>query len=475
MSTTILPCTGCGATIDCLSIPDSVLYSLQDELLPFVFLCPSDFDCGNADTISFLCCGQVFNAILLPSMSADQRTAAINRIASQCTILQATCGENPPGGATGDGTGPGGPDGPGTPPTDGFQYPYYYSARQTGHATCPDGSTFDFTVNAGRAAGPSQAAADALALTIANTGALAHRICLSDLASTFTCADVAYSQVIRATGLTLATDGTNTWALASGTLPTGVTLTSTGGTTATLLGTPTTPGTYSFGVRVTAPNGDTNVKAYQVGVIGIVDTTLPDADVNHAYSEVLAGAGSTGPYTFDLIGGTLPTGLTLFTDGTVAGTPTQSGLFTFTVSVNDEAGHSCSVDMDIDVNTTGFNWNDLVWTVDSADPGVVFTLNGAFGHFDSIASFSGVDAHASLIYNGPAINFGHLLITNHSVAFCSMDIGTDFGPMLNYSGSSSGDFPFGIPDTFGADLEVRVIIHMVPFNGSIDFELTPHS
>lgn len=472
MSTTILPCTGCGALIDCQSLPDSVLYSLQDELLPFVFLCPSGFDCGNVDSISFLCCGEVFTAVLLSSMTTDQRTAAINRIASQCTILQATCGENPPGGATGDGTGPSGPDGPGTPQDPGFQYPYYYSARQTGHATCPDGSTYDFTVNAGRAAGPSQAAADALALAIANTGALAHRICLSDLASTFTCADVAYSQVIRATGLTLATDGTNTWQVASGTLPTGVTLTSTGGTAATLSGTPTTPGTYSFSMRVTAPNGDSNTKAYQIAVFGITNNPLPDATQDDPYSEVLTGAGSTAPFTFDLTGGTLPAGLTLFTDGTVAGTPTESGLFTFTVTINDEAGHSCSVDVDLDVaGGTCPDWSTLSWSyIIHPDGGSASTsAAGASGVWAVSGVGAGtlrpnITATGQLVYTGPGCdtNFHMDLTTLTGVARVQINIQQGATVLLFVAAvtpAGSYDFPFTVLAGAGDTIFVQVLAH----------------
>ncbi|HWF11734.1 MAG TPA: putative Ig domain-containing protein [Bryobacteraceae bacterium] len=63
-------------------------------------------------------------------------------------------------------------------------------------------------------------------------------------------------------------------------------------------------------------------------------------------SVTIAGSGGTGgPYTFSATG--LPDGLTMSSDGTISGTPTVNGTFTYTVTVTDAAGHigtlNCSV------------------------------------------------------------------------------------------------------------------------------------
>ena len=60
--------------------------------------------------------------------------------------------------------------------------------------------------------------------------------------------------------------------------------------------------------------------------------TLPGADQNTAYSTTLATLGGTGPFTWSIDSGTLPTGLTIDpTTGEISGTPSGTGASTFTV------------------------------------------------------------------------------------------------------------------------------------------------
>jgi uncharacterized protein with beta-barrel porin domain len=51
-------------------------------------------------------------------------------------------------------------------------------------------------------------------------------------------------------------------------------------------------------------------------------------------SQTLSASGGTGPYSFALVAGTLPPGIT-FNAGVISGTPTQRGSFTFTVRATD--------------------------------------------------------------------------------------------------------------------------------------------
>lgn len=63
----------------------------------------------------------------------------------------------------------------------------------------------------------------------------------------------------------------------------------------------------------------------------ITTASLPDANVNQAYaSPPLTASGGT-VQSWSLAGGTLPSGLTLGPNGIISGTPTQSGVFGFTV------------------------------------------------------------------------------------------------------------------------------------------------
>lgn len=70
--------------------------------------------------------------------------------------------------------------------------------------------------------------------------------------------------------------------------------------------------------------------------VTITPTTLPDGEVNAAYtSTTLVGAGGTAPYTFAVTTGETPGGLTLSSEGVLSGTPTAAGSTDFTVTATD--------------------------------------------------------------------------------------------------------------------------------------------
>ncbi|MEN3941080.1 Ig domain-containing protein [Prosthecobacter sp. SYSU 5D2] len=65
------------------------------------------------------------------------------------------------------------------------------------------------------------------------------------------------------------------------------------------------------------------------------EAALPAAQAGAAYSLPLAANGGLSPYTWELTAGDLPAGITLGTDGVLAGTPVTAGSFSFTVQVTD--------------------------------------------------------------------------------------------------------------------------------------------
>jgi len=69
--------------------------------------------------------------------------------------------------------------------------------------------------------------------------------------------------------------------------------------------------------------------------IVITTTSVPDRIVGSAYSATLGAAGGNGSYTWSVLSGSLPGGLSLSTAGIISGTPTTAGDFTFTVKVTD--------------------------------------------------------------------------------------------------------------------------------------------
>ena len=146
----------------------------------------------------------------------------------------------------------------------------------------------------------------------------------------------AFTHQLTATGGTLP----YTWLIASGALPAGLSLA--GGV---ISGTPTAAGNFTFTVQVTDSQSRTGQKAITINVsppaLSITTSTLANAMRGAAYNQPLSASGGTQPYTWTMIGGTLPAGLTL-ANGAISGTPTVNGNFLLTVQVNDSQSRTAS-------------------------------------------------------------------------------------------------------------------------------------
>jgi large repetitive protein len=151
---------------------------------------------------------------------------------------------------------------------------------------------------------------------------------------------VAYANTLAATG------GRTpyTWALTGGALPSGFTLNP---ATGAITGTTNAPeGPYAFLVRVTDSRGRTHERQLAMIVdpapappLVLSPTSLPNGRVNDPYSAGVAASGGTPPYALQLAQGAPPPGLT-FSNGAIAGTPTQEGTFRFTINVTDARGRT---------------------------------------------------------------------------------------------------------------------------------------
>lgn len=76
---------------------------------------------------------------------------------------------------------------------------------------------------------------------------------------------------------------------------------------------------------------------------------LTGGTAGSAYSTTLTQTGALGAPNFAVTAGALPPGLTLSTSGTISGTPTATGTFNFTTTVNDNSGCSGSSSYSITV------------------------------------------------------------------------------------------------------------------------------
>lgn len=85
--------------------------------------------------------------------------------------------------------------------------------------------------------------------------------------------------------------------------------------------------------------------------MSIITNSLPTGQMLAAYAFPLQATGGTPPYTWSVIGGSLPVGLNLPSAGTISGIPTVSGSFPFNVQANDSVGNSASTGLNITVAT----------------------------------------------------------------------------------------------------------------------------
>jgi hypothetical protein len=147
---------------------------------------------------------------------------------------------------------------------------------------------------------------------------------------------VPYSQQLTRTGGA----ASGTWSVVGGALPNNMTLNS---NTGVLSGTPTSSGNFNFSARFTDSNGCLGEKVYFFSIVTCQTFTLgpdplPRAAVNTPYSQQLTATGGTPAYTFSVIGGTPPTGITLSASGLLSGTPTTTTPANFTVRATDVNG-----------------------------------------------------------------------------------------------------------------------------------------
>ena len=132
------------------------------------------------------------------------------------------------------------------------------------------------------------------------------------------------------------------------------------------------------------------------GEVIIITTWLEDAQLNKAYcAGQLETYDGTAPFVWSNPGGGLPPGMSLSASGTIQGTPTTKGTYTFTIRVTDSSGPPEHFDRgltlnvvdeiapmkptitDMEINSSG----NAVITWDSA-PGNVYAISTSSGPYD---------------------------------------------------------------------------------------------
>lgn len=138
-----------------------------------------------------------------------------------------------------------------------------------------------------------------------------------------------YNYQLTATG----GSGTYAWSVLSGSLPPGVSLSTSG----LLSGSPTSFGTFNATLQATSGNQSVSKTLQFViappAVAVLMPLPLPNGTQGLSYSYQFQASGGTGIYSWALTSGAWPAGITMSSTGAVSGTPTAIGTFTVTVRV----------------------------------------------------------------------------------------------------------------------------------------------
>jgi hypothetical protein len=201
----------------------------------------------------------------------------------------------------------------------------------------------------------------------------------------------AYNQALEASG------GLSpyTWS-ATGTIPPGLSVSSVG----VLFGTPTAGGTFNITLTVTDSRPVSVSKTFALtiagsgGRLGVVTTSLPAGTVGQAYNQTLTATNGVPPYQWSALQA-LPPGMLLSSTGTLSGTPTKDGAFSFVVGVTDQIGAQA-------IGTISLTINPFTLTITTIPP----IFNGTVGtpYVQTFKATGGVPPYAWSITSGSAGN-----------------------------------------------------------------------
>jgi hypothetical protein len=123
----------------------------------------------------------------------------------------------------------------------------------------------------------------------------------------------------------------------------------------TITGTPTATGTFTFNITATDANTFTGSRPYSLTInpqptITLSPDILNDATANNLYNQLITASGGTEPYSYSVTSGTPPDGLTVSADGTISGTPTTAGPFTFDITATDAESFTGTKSYSLTVN-----------------------------------------------------------------------------------------------------------------------------
>jgi hypothetical protein len=269
---------------------------------------------------------------------------------------------------------------------------------------------------------------------------------------------VSYSTALTATGGTAPYQ----WALASGTLPAGLTLSAGGEIT----GTPAAAANAAaLDVRVTDSGSPAQSATHALSLtiaastsppLTVTTMSLPGAQVGKAYTARLTATGGTSPLTWSITSGSLPAGLSLTpSSGVIAGTPTAavgSVALTFAVVDSSNPAQQKSVNLTLSVASASITvaiapraaaltlGQTASLKATTNDPlGVTWSLSPAGGSFAPMQSTSGSSTTFTAPSTAGAYTITATSVTNPALS-SSIALGvTALAGVFTYRNDSSRD------------------------------------
>lgn len=244
-----------------------------------------------------------------------------------------------------------------------------------------------------------------------------------------------------------------TWSIASGTLPTGMAINS---STGVISGTPTDT-TYTdrnITVRVVDAQGSPAQRTQTIRYADVLalSGSLAAGVQGSAYSSGFTRTGGHSPFTYSLIAGTLPSGLSLNSStGIIAGTPTVITSAAITIRVVDAAGDSDDRSQTLVINSS-YVPIDISGSV-SGNSQSVETLSS----FSITPNYSGVTVAGG---SGP-ITYSWARISGSAAisAGSPSSLGTSFVGSVAPGGSESATFRVTATDGTSSDtLDVTITV-----------------
>jgi hypothetical protein len=169
----------------------------------------------------------------------------------------------------------------------------------------------------------------------------------------------------------------------------------------------TVTGAGSILVQANQAGNDNDASGTVTDSIGLALSGLLDWTVKRPYTPIVTATGGTGPYTFTLASGALPTGLTFNANGTFSGAPTATGPFTFTLQASQGTSASGTRTYTVNIHAvpTISNLTVTQWIVGQSGFTGTMTIANGTPQCIIVGKPTGVPPGLTAVLSGNTISF----------------------------------------------------------------------